>query len=102
MNVLYHADLYIGLSSGISWLNWALNKTTIMISNFTNPDHEFNKNCIRIINHDVCHGCWNKAEFTFDRGDWNWCPIHKGTDKQFECHKEIKADVVINKIKTLL
>jgi hypothetical protein len=21
----------------------------------------------------------------FDKGDWNWCPINKGTKKQFEC-----------------
>ena len=27
MNYLHHADIYIGLSSGISWLNWAIGKT---------------------------------------------------------------------------
>ena len=33
-NYLYHADLFIGLGSGLSWANWALNKHTVMINNF--------------------------------------------------------------------
>lgn len=102
MNVLYHADFLVGLSSGLSWLNWALGKKTVMISNFTEADHEFQTNCIRITDTSVCHGCWNKPEFTFDKGDWNWCPKHKGTERQFECHKVIKAKTVIEKIKHLI
>jgi hypothetical protein len=27
-NILYHADLFIGLGSGLSWLNWAIGKHT--------------------------------------------------------------------------
>lgn len=102
MNILYHADLFIGLSSGISWLNWALNKKTVMISNFTNEDHEFNTNCIRILDKNVCNGCWNSSDIRFDAGDWNWCPRLKNTDRQFECHKSIKVENVINQIKDLI
>jgi autotransporter strand-loop-strand O-heptosyltransferase len=93
MNVIHHSHLFIGLSSGLSWLAWALDKKVVMISNFTDADHEFE--CIRIHREDVCHGCWNKAEFRFDAGDWNWCPVHRGTDRQFECHKNIDASQVV-------
>jgi autotransporter strand-loop-strand O-heptosyltransferase len=102
MNILYHADLFIGLSSGLSWLNWALNKKTVMISNFTNEDHEFSSNTIRILNKNVCNGCWNSSDIRFDAGDWNWCPKLKNTDRQFECHKSIKIKDVINQIEDLI
>ncbi len=102
MNVLYHAEFLIGLSSGLSWLAWAMRKKVVMISNFTEADHEFQTDCIRITNTQVCHGCWNKSEFTFDKGDWNWCPKHKNTDRHFECHRSIKAQTVIDKIKIIL
>ena len=102
MNYLHHAHLYIGLSSGISWLNWALNKQTVMISNFTKADHEFTSNCIRITNTDVCHGCWNNPMFKFNKGDWTWCPEHENSPRQFECHKAISLESVIEKITPLL
>lgn len=92
MNVIHHSHLFIGLSSGLSWLAWALNKKVVMISNFTDPDHEFS--CIRITNTDVCHGCWNKAEYRFDPGDWDWCPEHKNSPRHFECHRAISANMV--------
>lgn len=102
MNLIYHSEFLIGLSSGLSWLAWAINKPTVMISNFTLPDHEFHGGCIRITNHSVCHGCWNNPNFLFDKGDWWWCPIHKNTSRHFECHKSITADMVIEKIKPFL
>lgn len=102
MNVLHHSEFLIGLSSGLSWLAWALNKKVVMISNFTELDHEFQTNCIRITDTSVCHGCWNNPKYTFDKGDWNWCPKHKNTPRQFECHKVIKSNVIIDKIKSLI
>lgn len=95
MNTIYHSEFFIGLSSGLSWLAWALGKKVVMISNFTEHNHEFTSNCIRIVNEDVCHGCWNSPLFKFDKGDWNWCPKHKGTNKQFECHTSITGQNVI-------
>jgi autotransporter strand-loop-strand O-heptosyltransferase len=100
MNVIHHSHLFIGLSSGLSWLAWAMDKKVVMISNFTDADHEFS--CIRITNTNVCHGCWNKAEYRFDAGDWEWCPEHKGTDRQWECHKKIKASDVVVPLLALL
>ena len=102
MNVIYHSEFFIGLSSGLSWLSWGMGKNVVMISNFTTPDHEFNIDCIRVTNPKVCNGCWNNPEFKFDKGDWNWCPVHKGTERQFECHKSITSEMVIEKIQKLL
>lgn len=102
MNVIHHSEFVIGLSSGLSWVSWGLNKHVVMISNFTEADHEFTINSTRIINTNVCHGCWNNPNFKFDKGDWYWCPIHKGTDRQFECHKTITSEMVINQIQHLL
>lgn len=95
MNYLYHSEFYIGLSSGISWLAWGLRKKVYMIANFSLPNHEFQNNCIRIVNHNVCHGCWNNTKFKFDKSNWNYCPEHEDTPRQFECHKLIPASEVI-------
>lgn len=99
MTTIHHSEFFIGLSSGLSWVAWALGKKVVMISNFTDHRHEFSENCIRITNENVCHGCWVKPEFVFDKGDWNWCPLHKGTDRQFECSKSITGQFVIDKIR---
>ena len=98
MNYLWHADTYIGLSSGISWLNWGLGKQGVMISNFTTEDHEFQSNCIRITNKDVCNGCWNNPMFKFNKGDWMWCPEHENSPRHFECHKAISMNDVLSKL----
>ena len=102
MNYLHHAELFIGLSSGISWLNWGIGKHTVMISNFTKADHEFQEDCTRITNLEVCNGCWNNPLFRFDKGNWNWCPEHEDTPKQFECHKSITVEAVLEKLNELL
>ena len=102
MNVIHHSEFFVGLSSGLSWLSWAMGKHVVMISNFTESDHEFTSNCTRITNPNVCNGCWNNPIHKFDKGDWNWCPVHKGTSRQFECHTSITSEMVINQIKHLL
>lgn len=102
MTTIHHSEFFIGLSSGLSWVAWALGKKVVMISNFTDNKHEFSLDCIRITNEDVCHGCWVKPEFIFDKSDWNWCPIHKGTERQFECSKSITGQMVIDNIKTIV
>ena len=97
MDLIKQSKFFIGLSSGLSWLAWALDKPVVMIANFTDADHEFE--CIRVTNTNVCHGCWNKPEYKFDKGDWDWCPVHKGTDRHFECQRSITAEMVIEQIK---
>lgn len=102
MNVILHSEFFIGLSSGLSWLAWAINKHVVMISNFTEKNHEFVSNTTRITNDLVCNGCWNNPNFKFDKNDWNWCPLHKNTTRQFECHKSITGEMVINQLKNLI
>ena len=102
INMIWNSKFFIGLSSGLSWLAWMMGKQTVMISNFTEADHEFQSNCLRITDTKLCNSCWNNPNFKFDKGDWDWCPVHKGTNRQFECHKGISAETVINKIKHLL
>ena len=89
------AELFIGISSGLSWFAWALEAKVVIISGFTDPYVEF-RDAIYVNNHQVCHGCW--GNHTFDKGDWNWCPVWKGTGRQFECTKTITAKDVIKKI----
>ena len=93
IDCIRQSEFFIGLSSGLSWVAWALDTPVVMISNFTEANHEFS--CTRITNTNVCHGCWNDPKYKFDKGDWNWCPVHKGTDRQFECHKSITGQDVI-------
>ena len=55
------------------------------------------ENIERIINKSVCNSCFNN--FKLDAGDWDWCPIWKGTDKQHICAKSISPLTVFNKLK---
>jgi autotransporter strand-loop-strand O-heptosyltransferase len=96
MDILYNAKFLIGLSSGLSWINWALGKQTAMISGFTQKDHEFQSNNIRIQNKYACNSCWSNTNFIFDPGNWDWCPIWEGTDKQHICKKSISPLMVFN------
>ncbi len=100
-NSLYHAEFFIGLSSGLSWVNWALNKPTVMIAGFSNNNHEFTNNVIRVSN-NVCIKCWNDPVLMFDTNDWDWCPVYKGTERQHICQKSITPEMVINKIRNLI
>ncbi len=100
INQIYHSEFFIGTGSGLSWLAWAIGKKVVMISGFSNPDFEFKTNNIRIHNPYVCSSCFNKLEYEFDKNDWWWCPIHKGTDKQFICTKSITPEMVVEKMKS--
>ena len=98
MNYLYHADKFIGLGSGLSWINWGMGKHTYMINGFSQPNHEFSSNITRIYNENTCIHCWNDEVFTFDSGDWDWCPVYKGTSKQHICQKSITPKQVFEKL----
>lgn len=94
---IFHCDFFIGLSSGLSWLAWALEKPVVMVSGFTDPKNEF-YTPYRVINKDVCNSCWNDKKCYFDRSDWLWCP----RNKKFECSKKISFNMVKEKIDKLI
>jgi autotransporter strand-loop-strand O-heptosyltransferase len=96
------AKCFIGLPSGMSWLAWSLDVPVVMISGFSQEWAEFTQNNYRVMNKSVCHGCWNNTEYTFDKGDWWWCPVNKGTEKYFECTRKITPDDVFTKISEAL
>jgi autotransporter strand-loop-strand O-heptosyltransferase len=99
---IYHSDFFIGIGSGLSWLAWALKKPVVMISGFSLPYCEFETLNYRVINRDVCHGCFNDPEHKFDKGDWNWCPRLKETPDRFICTTSITPQMVIDKIDLLI
>ena len=96
MSVIHQSDFFVGLSSGLSWTAFALGKKVVMISAFTEADHEFD--CIRPRNNNVCTNCWNDPKIKFDAGDFNFCPHHKGTERMFECQTSITPEMVIQQL----
>ena len=100
IKTIQESEFFIGISSGLSWLAWGSGVPVVLISGFTDVYLEPFTDIHRIINKDVCNSCWHTHEF--DPGDWNWCPINKNTDRQFECSKTISSSSVIDKIKNLI
>lgn len=48
IKILSGCEFFIGVSSGLSWLSWALNKHVFMISDVTPSNHEFTTNMTRL------------------------------------------------------
>lgn len=90
---LRHAEFFVGLSSGLSWLAWAAGCPVVMISGFTHPTDEF-ATPHRVINYHACNSCWSDPRVRFDHQDFLWCPRHAGTPRQFECSRLITVDQV--------
>jgi FkbM family methyltransferase len=98
---LQKSEVFIGIGSGLSWLSWATNTPTILISGFSEGYSETQDKVCRITAPEgVCSGCYNR--YKLDAGDWNWCPDQKNTIRQFECSKSIQATTVINELKKIL
>lgn len=97
---LLTCEFFVGLGSGLSWLAWSLDLPVVLISGFSEEYSETVSNTYRVINKNVCNGCFNNHRL--DSGDWNWCPVHKGTERQFECTKQISPEMVINKINQII
>jgi autotransporter strand-loop-strand O-heptosyltransferase len=100
MDEMLKSKAFIGIGSGLSWLSWSLNVPTVLISGFSYDWAEM-QDCIRIAApKGKCEGCFNRIRL--DAGDWNWCPDHKGTDRQFECTKSITSEMVIKELEKFL
>jgi autotransporter strand-loop-strand O-heptosyltransferase len=99
MEEMLKSELFIGIGSGLSWLSWALDVPTMLISGFSEPFAEM-EGCIRVSAPEgKCSGCFNR--YRLNPADWNWCPDYKDTDRQFECTKSITGQMVIDKIKLM-
>ena len=100
MDEMKKSKAFIGIGSGLSWLSWSLDVPTVLISGFSYDWAEM-KDCIRIAApKGKCEGCFNRLRL--DAGDWNWCPDHKGTNRQFECTKSITSEMVIKELEKFL
>ena len=100
MDEMLKSKAFIGIGSGLSWLSWGLNVPTVLISGFSYDWAEM-QDCIRIAApKGKCEGCFNRLRL--DAGDWNWCPDHKGTERQFECTKSITSEMVIKELEKFL
>lgn len=109
-NVLQNAEFFIGLPSGLAWLNWALGKKTIMISGISEHFCEFKEDMYRVENvgeeNGGCIKCFNKTCFPndetkpmiFEKNNWLYCPLFQGTSKHFECTTSITPQMVKKKI----
>jgi len=101
IEMMQKSKLFIGIGSGLSWLSWATGTPTCIISGFSADYTETITNTIRITAPQYkCSNCFNTHRL--DAGDWNWCPVHKGTERQFECTKSITAKTVIDAIKSYI
>lgn len=100
INDLSSCEFFIGLGSGLSWLAWSCNLPVVLISGFSKKWAETKSDTYRVINENVCNGCFNTERL--DAGDWNWCPLHKNTDRQFECTKQITSKMVIDEINKII
>lgn len=93
-----YADMVITISTGLAWVSWAVGTPVVMISGFTKPWLEFQSNIIRIHNPNVCNGCWNDSNITFNASDWMFCP----RKQDFICSKSIQPRDVIDQVKKLM
>ena len=100
INDMSTCEFFIGLGSGLTWLAWSINLPVVLISGFSEKWAETKSDTYRVINEDVCHGCFNKCKL--DAADWNWCPILKDTDRMFECTKTITSKMVIEEINKII
>jgi autotransporter strand-loop-strand O-heptosyltransferase len=90
---LKHAEFFVGLSSGLAWLAWAVGTPAVVISGFTHPTNEFTTP-YRVINWHTCNSCWNDPALRFKHDDFLWCPRHQNTARHFECTRLITSTQV--------
>lgn len=103
MNLIYHAEFHIGISSGLSWLSWAMKKPTVMVSSFSKPFCEFTTNCYRVYKDSVKSGYFNDDRYRFKQDEWSWNPIVKCESlDDWDRFEPITTDDVLEKVKELL
>jgi len=122
---LHYADFFIGNSSGLAWLSWAVNTHVFMINGFTFPGNEMKEGCTHIFNPNVCTGCyvigadeeyepnklrpygiayWNGEKFVYRKEFFGRCPSYETHNPKriFECTQSITSDMVLAAIKAYI
>lgn len=100
VSTINQAEMFLGVSSGPTWLAWALGIPTVLISGYSTAWAEMKDSVqhARVINEEVCHGCFNDPSLALDRGNWNWCP----RSRDFECTRSITPEMVMDRIKNII
>ena len=98
-NMLYHAEFFIGISSGLSWVANAVGCEVVLISGVTQNWYEF-FTPYRVANRYVCNGCFNDARAPIFSVET--CHRYSGTMRELECQKKISPRQVLNAIEKLI
>jgi autotransporter strand-loop-strand O-heptosyltransferase len=101
VNLLRHADFFIGLGSGLSWLAWAWGIPVVLISGFSHPSMEF-RTPYRVINFHACNSCFNDTTTEFDPKNFAWCPRRVGKPQPFQCTAVITPEFVMRAVDRLI
>ena len=72
ISYLMHAEMHLGVSSGLSWLAWGLKTPVLMVSDVTPSFHEFYSGNIRINANDL---------FEIDYGNTNYSKVKNVIEK---------------------
>ena len=101
VSLLHHADFFIGLGSGLSWLAWAVGTPVVMISGFSHPSTEF-RTPYRVINFHGCNSCFNDTTAEFDSTNFAWCPRRFDKPQPFQCTAIITPEFVMRVVDKLI
>jgi autotransporter strand-loop-strand O-heptosyltransferase len=101
VSLLRHADFFIGLGSGLSWLAWASGIPVVLISGFSHPSMEF-RTPYRVINFHACNSCFNDTTTEFDPGNFAWCPRRFDKLQPFQCTAVITPEFVMRVVDKLM
>ena len=82
---LKHAEFFIGLSSGLSWLAWAMRIPVVMISGVTHPINEF-VTPYRVINTTPATAAGTTRSLRFDRARLSELPAPQGYTAPIRMH----------------
>lgn len=97
IDIINGCEFFIGLSSGLSWLTWAIGKKIISINSSVSSNFEF-YTPYRVQNLNVCNSCFDNVNYKFESNNWKWCPANK----DFECSKKIEFDTVKKVVDNLI
>jgi autotransporter strand-loop-strand O-heptosyltransferase len=64
VNDLYYCEMFLGVSSGLSWLAWAVQKQVVMISDVTPKWHEFSTRNLRFCKNNLTKVDYSEQEAT--------------------------------------